>query len=80
MTVRFLLLTLLPLGRCRYYYILYILYIIIYINNIIYNKYIYIYLFIKYIMIGVVVQEGRGGVDFLTVICHLSLWGEKRDR
>ena len=31
-------------------------------------------------MIGVVVQEGRGGVDFLTVICHLSLWGEKRDR
>ena len=80
MTVRFLLLTLLPLGRCRYYYILYILYIIIYINNIIYNKYIYIYLFIKYRMIGVVVQEGRGGVDFLTVICHLSLWGEKRDR
>ena len=80
MTVRFLMLTLLPLGRCRYYYILYILYIIIYINNIIYNKYIYIYLFIKYRMIGVVVQEGRGGVDFLTVICHLSLWGEKRDR
>lgn len=23
-------------------------------------------------MIGVVVQEGREGVDFLTVICHLS--------